>query len=81
MKPFREMTEQEIAEMKRRCVEAVANYAREIGVCGLSLLGSHSVYSAIEDAIEAENRASVDSAGFHCRPRRPELAVIPGGKA
>jgi hypothetical protein len=54
LKHFATMTDVEVRKMVDACHAAAVDYATSIGLSGLSELGSHNVYNAIEDAIRDE---------------------------
>jgi len=51
---FSQLTKEQVSEMILKAEMAAVQYAEEINMAGLSHLGSHNIYSAIQEGIFGE---------------------------
>ena len=58
IRPFRDLTENELTKMKLAAVNAMIDYSDRISMGGMSVIGSQNLYSAIDDANENEYEKS-----------------------
>lgn len=54
MRHFSNLSSEEVHQMSVLAQDACIKYAQEINMSGLSHLGFHNIYTAIEDAITQE---------------------------
>ena len=54
LRHFSRITEMELDQMWALCISRAVEYAKEIGMSGLSETGSHNIYTALDTALHEE---------------------------
>ena len=75
LRHFSELAKEEVNKMCTRGIDAIIDYAEEIGMSGLSHLGVHDLYTAIDNAVFSEwtkSKAAMSESRKKCDGQKEE---------